>query len=162
MNTVHFHLLVNHFPIIGGILATIIMLAGLIIKNETVKKTAYFLFIFSALISVPTFFSGEQAEETVEKIAGIDENMIEKHEEKADFALWSSIVTGVVSIIGLYLSFKNSQLRGVISFVVFLVSLVTIYFAWEAGESGGKIRHTEISNNTVTQPSGENHEHGDD
>ena len=151
MHAAHFHLLINHFPVIGGILATIIILSGIVLKNETVKRTAYCVFIVAAITAVFTFLSGEGAEEIVEKISGINENLIENHEEKAAFALWTNIIVGVLSAIGLYLSFKSSKLSGVFSFVVLLVSFITIYFSWQAGNSGGKIRHPEIDNTQIIQ-----------
>ncbi|NUM30896.1 MAG: hypothetical protein HUU47_01050 [Bacteroidetes bacterium] len=162
MEPVHIHLLINHIPILGGIFATALIFFGIILKNETVKKVAYFTFIVSALFVLPANKSGEGAEEIVEKIAGVNERMIEHHEEKADFAMWSSIITGIVSSMGLYLSYKNSKISGVISFVVFVVSLVSIYFLWGAGESGGKIRHTELSNTTISSKQNESHNHIED
>ena len=162
MNAAHLHLLINHFPVMGGIIATLILLAGIVLKNETVKKVAYFVFVASALVSIPTHLSGERAEEIVENIKGIDENMIEHHEEKADFAMWSSIVTGIISLIALYLSFKSSQLRGVLSFVVLMASIITIFFVWGAGSTGGKIRHTEITNTAAPQPASANPEQDND
>lgn len=162
MNAAHAHLMVNHFPVIGGILATALLLSGIVLKNETVKRTAYFVFLISAIGAVFTFLSGEGAEEIVEKISGIDENLIEKHEEKAAFALWSSIIIGVLSAIGLYLSFKSSKLSGVFSFVVLLVSFITIYFSWQAGNSGGKIRHPEIDNAQTVQSTNKGEENEQD
>ncbi|MCC6722698.1 MAG: hypothetical protein IT243_10900 [Bacteroidia bacterium] len=161
MNPANFHLLINHFPIVGGILATVLMFSGIVIKNETVKRTAYFLFVFAGITVVFTFLSGEGAEEIIEKIKGIDENLIEKHEESAKFALWSTIISGIISLIGLFLSFKSSRLSGIFSFVVLLVSFISIFFSWKAGFTGGKIRHTDASNtqSTIEDHTDETHHH---
>lgn len=161
MNAAHFHLLINHFPIVGGILATILMFSGIFLKNETIKRTAYFLFIFAAITVVFTFLSGEGAEEIIEKIKGIDENLIESHEEKAKFSLWSTLITGIISLFGLFLSYKSSKLSGVFSFVVLLVSFISIFFSWKAGLTGGKIRHTDAINtqSTIEDHTEETHHH---
>lgn len=60
MNPVHLHLLLNHFPIIG----TVLGISGFDrrfsnCKIISVKNVAFGLFIFTAVISVPTFLSGE-------------------------------------------------------------------------------------------------------
>jgi uncharacterized membrane protein len=40
MNDAHLHMVVNHFPIIGTILAIGILIAGLFTKNNGIKNTS--------------------------------------------------------------------------------------------------------------------------
>ena len=65
MNDAHLHLAVNHFPIIGTILGLGILIAGIILKNNSVKNTAYCLFIVAAIFAA-LYFTG-----TVEGTVGI-------------------------------------------------------------------------------------------
>ncbi len=51
MNEAHLHLVVNHFPIIGTILGLGILVVGLLLKNNSVKNTAFFLFIVAAIFA---------------------------------------------------------------------------------------------------------------
>ena len=51
MDGAHFHLLVNHIPIVGTIFGMLILLAGLILKNDTVKQTGLGTLMVSALSS---------------------------------------------------------------------------------------------------------------
>jgi len=127
------------------------MLIGIFSKFEILKRVAYGLFIFTALISIPTNLSGEEAEEIVADIQGIDHDLLEEHEEAANFGLWAAIIVGIVSVVGLILSLKNNDLKGVISFIVFAGSLLAIFYMWQVGLSGGKIRHPEININADTQ-----------
>ena len=53
MDGAHAHLLFNHFPIIGSILSVLVLLAGFIIKNGIVKKTAMAMIVFTAVMTVP-------------------------------------------------------------------------------------------------------------
>jgi hypothetical protein len=58
MNTVHWHLLLNHLPIIGGIIGMGILVAGFVLKNNPiVKRTALGVFVFSAVFAIPAFLN---------------------------------------------------------------------------------------------------------
>ena len=62
MNQAHFHLLVNHLPIIVPIIGVVVLLSGIIFRSEIVKRVAYFVFIIGALATLPSMLSGEGAE----------------------------------------------------------------------------------------------------
>ena len=66
MNDAHLHMVVNHFPIIGTILGLGILITGIILKNNSVKNTAYVLFIVAAIFAAFSMGTGEGAEELVE------------------------------------------------------------------------------------------------
>lgn len=150
MNEFHQHLLINHFPIVGIIFAALVLFIGLIMRNDLVKRIGFGLFILSAILALPANITGEEAEHSIGKIDGFDEILIEKHEEMAEFGLWSSLITGMLSIAAFYLSLKGNDLRGVLAFVVLIASFVAIYFMWQTGLSGGKIRHSEITETSVS------------
>lgn len=149
MNGAHWHLVVNHLPIIFPIVAVIVMVTGLVSKSEAVKRTAFMIFILgalAALAALAAMSSGEGAEEIVEKISGVTENYIENHEETAEtFALLSYILGGI-SLLGLWASFKQKSFSSIISIATLVFALVVLFFAKQTGTTGGEIRHTEIRN----------------
>lgn len=148
MNAAHFHLSVNHLPIILPIVGLIVLLTGYFTKSEIVKRTAYFLFILGAIFTVPAFGSGEGAEEFIEKMQGIDRKFIHEHEEKAEvFAIFSYLL-GVISLITLWLSWKKNSLAKYLSYFIAILALLAIFFAKQTGTSGGEIRHSEIRTET--------------
>ena len=67
MNEAHLHLTFNHLPIIIPIIGLLIMIGGILLKSEVIKRTAYAVFILGALATIPAFASGEGAEEIAEK-----------------------------------------------------------------------------------------------
>jgi uncharacterized membrane protein len=144
MTTVHAHLLLNHFPIIGVIIATVVIALGLLLKNESIKKTGLGVTVFSALIAIPTFLSGEGAEDTVEKIKGISEIFIENHEEMAEIYIWIVLILGAVSAIVFTLNHFNYYTKRWPYAIVILISLISIAASVQVGVSGGEIRHSEI------------------
>ncbi len=144
MNGAHLHLLVNHFPIVGVILATLVLIAGFLFKNTSVKLTALGLYVFSALSSLAAYFTGEQAEEVVEHLAGISETLIHTHEELAEFFHISTLILGALALIAAILHYRRSRYTRYFFIAVFVVAAVDIYAAIQTGRSGGEIRHTEI------------------
>jgi len=155
MNGAHWHLVVNHLPIIFPIVGVIVMLTGLISKSEAVKRTAFIIFICGALAAIAAMTTGEGAEEVVEKINGVTENYIESHEETAETFAILSYILGGVSLLGLWASFKQKTFSNIISIGILVFAVVVLFFAKQTGTTGGEIRHTEIrtSNNMLNNNS---------
>jgi uncharacterized membrane protein len=150
MNGAHWHLVVNHLPIIFPIVGVIVMLTGLISKSEAVKRTAFMIFILGALAAIASMSTGEGAEEVVEKLSGVTENYIKRHEETAEtFAIFSYILGGI-SLLGLWAIFKQKTFSNFIAIGTLVFAIVVLFFAKQTGTTGGEIRHTEIrSGNNV-------------
>lgn len=149
MNNAHFHLLVNHLPIIFPVAGIIVMILGWIIKSEAVKRTAYFIFILAALGTVVAMQSGESAENSIEKLNGVSKDFIETHEDAAKTFAILAYTLGAVSLIGLWASWKKKVISNIISISVLVFALVLMVFAKQVGTTGGKIIHTEIRNNQL-------------
>lgn len=155
MNDAHWHLVINHLPIVFPIIGVIVMITGIISKSEVVKRTAFMIFMLGALAAIAAMTTGERAEEVVEKINGVTENYIESHEETAETFALLSYVLGGISLIGIWASFKEKSFSAIISIVTLVFALVVLFFAKETGTTGGEIRHTEIRSGNST-PATEN------
>ena len=55
MNEAHLHLTFNHLPLIAPIIALLIMIGGILLKSEVIKRTAYAIFILGAIMTIPAF-----------------------------------------------------------------------------------------------------------
>lgn len=151
MNQTHIHLLITHLPIFGSILGALVLVQGLLAKNNSTIKAAYSVFIISAIGAGIAYLTGEAAEETVENIQGVAKNRIEDHEDFAVFALISMIILGIAAIIGLFLNIKKSVLNRRIAILILFISLISFGLLIRTGYFGGQIRHTEINDLVTTQ-----------
>jgi uncharacterized membrane protein len=157
MNDAHLHMVVNHFPIIGTILGLGILITGIVLKNSTVKNTAYVLFIVAALFTLFSMATGEGAEEMVEDMPSIGHEIIHEHEEMAEKLAIVLYALGVISLIGLFMNYKNKANAKFVSYLAVVVAVIGVFFAQQTGTTGGEIRHTEIRANIVpTADSGQN------
>ncbi len=154
MDATHLHLILNHFPIVGMIIGIGILAYGQFSKNDDIKKVALVTFVLMAVLTIPVFLTGEEAEETVEHIAGVSEQLIENHEELAEKAIWLMGLLGVLSLINLFAIVKKLSFANTLSLVTLIVSLGTFGLFAKVGNEGGKIRHSEIRTGNVNNDSG--------
>ncbi len=161
MDSTHWHLILNHFPIIGTILGTGIMAYGYFTQSEPTKKAALLTWVVMALIAIPVFLTGEPAEESVENLAGVSEVIIEQHEEAAELALWVMEALGLLSLLAFFIRGEGSR-KAVVG-ATFALSLATFGLMAYTGYLGGQIRHTEIRSGAAAQtPTEQGSEKDDD
>lgn len=161
MNDAHLHLLVNHFPIITPILGLIILITGFIFRSEVTKRIAYFLFVIGAITTLPSFSSGEGAEEVLEHM-GANHRLIHEHEEVAETFALLSYILGALSLLSLVASWKKMKMAAISGYAVMLLALLVSYMGRQTGTTGGEIKHDEIrSGNQVENNSDEENDHED-
>jgi hypothetical protein len=160
MNTAHLHLLLNHFPVIGTLIGSGLLLWGILRKQNTLKSAGAAVLFIMAAISIPVFLTGEPAEESVEKLPGISDAMIELHEDAAAVATWLLGITGLFSLAALVMDFKKKTAAGFIFLTSFFLSVISFAAMARTGYYGGQIRHTEISTMAAGQPGGSGNEKG--
>lgn len=163
MTQVHLHLLITHLPVFGSIIGALVLGYGLWTKSNQTKHASYFIFIISAIGAGIAYLTGEGAEEAVEKIKTVSENMIGLHEDAALYALVSLIALGVMSVIALIAGRFKSTLIKPTSIIVLFLSIVSFGLVARTGYLGGQIRHTEIATGAVqNNGGGESGEKDDD
>ena len=144
MNDAHYHLVLNHLPIIIPAIGLLILIGGLLFKSEIVKRTAYLVFILGAITTLAAFATGEGAEEAVEHLPGVTENLIKTHEETAEIFAILSYILGAIALIGLYANYYKKSFANSLSYITLVAALATLFYAKQTGTTGGEIRHTEI------------------
>jgi len=144
MNLPHVHLLLNHFPIIGTIIALGLYLFSLIGKSEDLKRASLVVFAGIALLAIPTYMSGNGAEEALRKVPTVSKNAIAAHNNAALVSMVFMELTGMFAWLGLWQSRRFQHTRPWTIGTILLLSVVTVYFMSVTGNTGGQIRHTEI------------------
>lgn len=144
MNGAHWHIVLNHFPFIGGLLATLVMIGGYLFKNQSVKITGLILLIITGLVTIPAFVSGEEAEEVLEAIGKDDHDMIHEHEEAAELALWVMEAAAALALVSLVMHMRKLKLANSFTLITLILCLAASGMFMNVNNLGGKIRHTEI------------------
>ncbi len=164
MDATHFHLVFTHLPVIGILFGIAFLAVGIITKNSVQTKIALITFVLIALLAIPVFLTGEGAEETVEQLAGVSENVIEEHEELAEIAIWVIELLGVFSLLGLITTYKKVSLSKVVNIITLITALSAFGIIAKVSNLGGQIRHTEIRRDfdkSVNNSDSQDHDNGD-
>ena len=101
-NWEHWHLLLNHFPIIGTIIALCLFLFAIIAKNEEWKRASLGIFAFTAIMGILAFVSGNGAGLSLQARPGVTIEMVNRHEGAAELALFLMLITGALALIALW------------------------------------------------------------
>ena len=152
MNGAHWHLLLNHLPILGTLFGILLLLFAWVRKSDEIRKVSLGIFVLNAICAVPAYLTGEPAEEMVEHLPGVSKALIENHESAALVALSAAVATGVVALVALLLSRKAKPLPTWLMLATLFLALATGGMMARAGNLGGEIRHTEIRSGANAAP----------
>lgn len=144
MNSAHIHLILNHVPIIGIILGSLFLVLFFVKREVSYIMIGLMIFIITGLITIPTFTSGEGAEEILERLVGVEEIRIEKHEELGEKALIFIEVISAFSLIYLIVIKLKKKISNAMVFIILLLSIGCIALLLFVNNSGVEIRHGEI------------------
>ncbi|MBF8456478.1 hypothetical protein IV494_04720 [Kaistella sp. G5-32] len=162
MDQTHIHLLITHLPIFGSLLGTLVLGFGIWKKSSTTKIAAHYLLIISAIGACIAYITGEAAEETVENIQGVSENVIEQHADFAIYALIALIAVGIFSLINIYLEYKKNGFPKSATTITLVLAMISFVLVARTGYLGGQIRHAEITSNTTQNAIDQGGEQDDD
>ena len=143
MNGSQMHLALTHVPVVLSLVGLVVLIVGLLKRNDTLTKTAFYLLVFAGITAIPVFFTGEGAEETIEHLPGVSENVIEKHEALAKVAFGLVGAAAIVSLVGI-LFYRQAAIRRAIGPLVLILAFATSVIMVVTAHLGGQVRHTEI------------------
>lgn len=164
MDATYVHLTITHLPVFGLFLGFLALAYGLIRRETQVKLVALAIIIIATVGAIIAFSTGESAEERVEHLSGITHDAIEKHEESAELTIIFFYGLGMLSLITLFLESRSKKYANTLSLIVLCFTVLAFYFVAQTAVLGGKIRHTEIGGETISQqhnatPAQDTHEH---
>ena len=151
MNWAHVHLIINHIPVIGIGLLILLFIVAMVRKNKGLITVALAFIILISLATIPVYLTGEPAEEVVEDMPGISEELIEEHEEQAEIAFIFVEVAGGLALITLIARRYSDNLGQRLVILTLLVLIVSGGLIGWTANLGGKIHHEEIRSGKDSQ-----------
>jgi hypothetical protein len=144
LSPTHFHLLLNHFPTIGFIIGLGLFVASLFANSAHLKQASLAIFVAIALLTIPTYVTGDAAAKALEGSEGVSKTLIETHEGAALLSLLFMEITGAFAWLALWTFRRTTRLSNGAAAVVLVFSLITLGLVSRAANIGGEIRHPEI------------------
>jgi uncharacterized membrane protein len=142
MNAAQIHLLSNHLPLTIPFIGLIVLFISFFVKSDIVRRTGYFILLLGGLFTIPTFLSGEGAEEIVEHL-GKSHDLIHEHEESAETFAYINYLLALLAAGALWMNWKKIEFEKYLFPVVIGIGLLVCIFALSTGESGGEISHSK-------------------
>jgi hypothetical protein len=144
MDLAHIHLLLNHFPIVGYIIGGGLFLLSLVAKSDHLKLASLVVLLGISLIAIPTYITGNGAEDAIKSLPGVSKSLIGAHEGAAWVALGFMEFTGLFAWLALWQFRRLARIPRWNLGLILILMLVSIGFITHASNLGGVIRHSEI------------------
>jgi uncharacterized membrane protein len=145
MNTPHLHLLLNHVPTVGTVIAIAILILSFARKNEGMRRVALELFCVIALLTLPAYLSGVGTQMALEQQnPDVSPLLMATHHDAALFASVLMVLTGGVAWVGLWQTRRLTRPSRATLGAVLLLSIMTFAAMARTATLGGEIRHPEI------------------
>lgn len=109
MDAAHWHLVLTHIPVVGIVFALLLLAVALVTTNQGVRWLGLAAVVMVAALALPTYLTGEPAEEVVERLPGVSERVIDRHQDAATTAFVAVEVVGVLALAGLGLSLRAKR-----------------------------------------------------
>jgi hypothetical protein len=152
MDLAHTHLLLNHFPVIGTIIGGGLFVLSLAMNSNDLKRASLVVLLGISLISIPTYITGNGAQDAIKSVPGISKSLIETHEGAAFVALGFMEFTGAFAWLALWQFRRLARVPRWNLAVILLLTLVNLGLMARASNLGGEIRHVEIRTEQETTP----------
>lgn len=153
MDLTHLHLLLNHVPTVGTIIALGLFVVSLFGKSGHIQQASLVIFLGIALVTIPTYVTGNAAAEKICKAqspnapcedTGLSRAMIAAHEGAALPAMFMMQLIGAFAWLGLWQYRRASRVPGWNLAIILVLSVVTFAAMSKAAYLGGDIRHPEV------------------
>lgn len=149
-NAAHIHLVLTHLPVVGTLAVGGLLAWAWWRGSHELTKVAFGAAVMVAVLTVPVFLSGQQAEEQIEDARWASERLIDRHEDIARYALIGVLATGALAAVGLWqVRAGGVTPRRTAAAVALAVTVSSAMMGWTAN-SGGAIRHDEIRTAAAT------------
>jgi|SRR5690606_33888168 len=101
MDALKLHILVNYYPAIGMVLATIALIAGLWLRNVGLTRSVLKLLVLLSLLTLVVAFSGEFASWSADWYTGARKEALASHKISGTVAFAATMLTGIAAVIAL-------------------------------------------------------------
>jgi len=144
VNLAHLHLLLNHVPTLGSVVALGLLLLALVRRDEPLKHAGLEVIFVIAVLTLPVYMSGVAAHQKLRAQPEISDDAMRVHQDAALAGFAVTEFAGFVAWIALWQSRRRGRAaRGLVPAVT-LLSMVALALMARAADLGGEIRHPEI------------------
>ena len=144
MNAASVHLAFNVFPPVLMLTALCLLAGAIFARSTATLRIALIITVAAALLTIPTYLSGEPAEHMVEELEGVNKVAIHPHEDAGKWVMIMTSISGVAALIALFILRTRPVARWMLLVLLILEGMTTVA-AFRTALLGGRIRHPEVT-----------------
>jgi hypothetical protein len=147
------HVLTNHFPLIGLLVAMVALIAGLVTRDRTATLIGLALVGLLALSAWPVYHYGEDGYDRVLSMS--DEaggKFLEQHRALAERWIFLYFVTAGVAGLGFVLAWRWPRTLLASSILALALAAASLAAGVVIAKAGGAVRHREFRFSPPPQP----------
>ena len=151
MNAPHWHLAINHVPVVGVLLVALLLGYALIRGRGELYGVSLGALVFLAVATIPVFFTGRSADNALMDLADVDEKLVGIHEAAANVAFIGICALGLLALAALWFGRKLPHIPRGVAAAIFVLAIAESVLLARTANLGGNIRHPEIRPPADTQ-----------
>ncbi len=149
----HWHLLFNHWPILGPMLALLVLAYGLARRQPAVVTLSYWLLLLMAVATVATVQAGQAAQDNLKQLGLLDKAVVHRHIQASRQGALVMYATALLALLGL--AWPWARRARYWPALVLAATVLTSGLMAYVGSLGGLVRHTELRANPRERPDGQ-------
>jgi hypothetical protein len=139
------HMLLNHIPVLGLIMAFVVLATGLVMRQTALLLTGLVLVALTAGTSLPVATYGDAAyPEIFDSLDGHGRGWLDYHAELAETWLPLLYANAALAVIAILVVAVRPSLMYWVSLMIAALTLGSIVGASIIASAGGKIQHPEF------------------
>ncbi|MBY0451247.1 MAG: hypothetical protein K2X01_11545 [Cyanobacteria bacterium] len=145
INNTHWHLMLNHFPVIGMILGLVLWGMALSLDIPQLYQTTLVWIMAMGAITILVYLTGTNSHELIHGLPGVRHEFIDTHQQWGTYSLSALLLASLTALVSLIMMQRaGGSLSRFWKQCIFLTVLVSVGLTFYTAHLGGLIRHTEI------------------
>jgi hypothetical protein len=155
VSAAHLHLVMNHVPTVGSVVALGLLLLSFVRRNEHLRHVALEVLFVIALVTLPVYVTGLAGQYELRDRPDVSVDAMRSHHDAALIGFTVMELAGFAAWVALWQSRRRGRpARGLVSAVTMLL-IVALAIMGRAANIGGEIRHPEILAGGAAAPEGD-------
>jgi hypothetical protein len=141
----YIHVVLNHLPIYGTILAALALAISLLLRSRAAQVTALILTLIAGLSAYPVFLTGQRAYKTIRSVsddAGAE--WLDEHMERAENTIGAFYFLAAAAAASLLVPIKWPKTGGYLAALTLIAAILCSGIAVYIALPGGRVRHSEF------------------
>ena len=149
-NLAHLHLLLNHVPTVGAVVALGLLIVAFIRRDEPLKLVGLEVLFAIAVLTLPVYMTGVAAFQKLRNQPGISDTTIHLHQDVALYGFIWMEFAGFIGWVALWQARRRGRAAAGMVAAATALTIVALVVMSRAANLGGDIRHPEIGGAVAT------------